>query len=105
MTRHHVEHVIARKHGGSDEEANLALVCQHCNCHKGTNLSGIDPDTGSAAPLFHPRRDGWDEHFELRGPLILGRTPIGRTTVAVLAMNMGRRLEVRRELIERGLYP
>jgi 5-methylcytosine-specific restriction endonuclease McrA len=29
----HVEHIVALKHGGSDEFDNLALACQHCNLH------------------------------------------------------------------------
>ncbi len=43
---HHVEHIIARQHGGSDEIDNLALACHRCNLRKGPNLSGIDPGTG-----------------------------------------------------------
>ena len=43
----HIEHIIARQHGGSDDPDNLALACYHCNWHKGTNLTGIDPDRES----------------------------------------------------------
>jgi 5-methylcytosine-specific restriction endonuclease McrA len=32
--RFHVEHVIPRQHGGSDEFENLALACPECNLHK-----------------------------------------------------------------------
>jgi 5-methylcytosine-specific restriction endonuclease McrA len=39
---HHVEHILAKQHGGSDESANLALACQRCNLRKGPNLTGID---------------------------------------------------------------
>jgi hypothetical protein len=28
-TRHHAEHIVARQHGGPDDDANLALACQH----------------------------------------------------------------------------
>ena len=42
----HVEHIVPRKHGGSDDIENLALACIDCNLHKGPNLTGIDPDTG-----------------------------------------------------------
>jgi hypothetical protein len=58
-----------------------------CNLHKGSNLSGLEPETGTLTPLFHPRRHAWDEHFELKGNEILGRTAIGRTTVQVLRLN------------------
>lgn len=86
------------QHGGGDEEDNLALACSHCNLHKGPNLTGIDPDTGTIEPLFHPRRQTWAEHFELRGAVIEGKTPCGRATVRVLAMNAETRVDLRREL-------
>ncbi|MBO0698732.1 MAG: HNH endonuclease [Zavarzinella sp.] len=96
-----IEHVIAIQHGGGDEEDNLALACSHCNLHKGPNLAGIDPATGRIEPLFHPRRQSWDEHFEFRGSVIEGKTPCGRATVRVLAMNAEVRVDLRQEL-ERG---
>lgn len=95
----HVEHIIARQHGGTDEPANLCLACERCNFHKGPNLASIDPDTGQVERLFDPRRQEWSRHFELRGPFILGRTPSGRATVAVLGMNEERRVELRAALI------
>jgi 5-methylcytosine-specific restriction endonuclease McrA len=27
----HVEHILARKHGGTDDPSNLALACERCN--------------------------------------------------------------------------
>jgi hypothetical protein len=54
----------------------------HCNLHKGPNLSGIDPDTGTVAPLFHPRRDTWDDHLRWKVPRSWdGRQPGGRPHV------------------------
>lgn len=94
-----IEHVIAIQHGGTDEEDNLALACSHCNLLKGPNLAGIDPLTGIIEPLFHPRRQTWDEHFEFHGALISGKTPCGRTTVRVLAMNAEARVDLRQELL------
>ena len=44
-----IEHVVPRKHGGSDQLENLALACAECNLHKGSNLTGIDPESGRAA--------------------------------------------------------
>lgn len=83
----HVEHVVAKKHGGIDDERNLAFACQHCNLHKGTNLSGIDPDTSQIAQLFNPREDKWHMHFRMNGPQVEGLTPTGRATIEVLAIN------------------
>ena len=53
----HVEHIVALKHGGTDDPENLALACDRCNLHKGTNLAGMDSVTGQLTPLFNPRRD------------------------------------------------
>ena len=58
----HVEHIVAKQHGGCDDETNLAWACDRCNVYKGTNLSSIDLETGQVVELFHPRRDdrkGW----------------------------------------------
>jgi len=52
----HLEHIVAKQHGGDDDPANLAWACSRCNRRKGTNLSSRDPDTGAIVELFHPRR-------------------------------------------------
>jgi hypothetical protein len=101
--RFHLEHIIAKQHGGSDRLDNLALACHHCNEHKGPNLSGIDPQTGNMVRLFHPRRQRWRRHFRFVGPLIVGRTRCGRATVAVLAMNLPDRVQLRALLMAAGL--
>lgn len=95
-----IEHIIPKKHGGSDDPANLCLACERCNSYKGSNLAGLDPATGQIEPLFNPRIQGWPDHFEFRGSLIVGRSPIGRTSVKVLAMNEGRRVQLRTDLID-----
>jgi len=74
--RFHVEHVVARQHGGGDHLDNLALACPECNFHKGTNLTSIDPDTGQPTALFHPRRDRWEHHFSRHGVNIIGQTAV-----------------------------
>ena len=32
--RFHIEHIVARQHGGSDESSNLALACPECNLQR-----------------------------------------------------------------------
>jgi len=91
----HVEHILPRQHGGMDAAENLALACHHCNLHKGTNLSSLDPQTGELTRLFHPRLDDWNEHFTRRGGEIIGFSAIGRTTVILLKMNEDGRLQLR----------
>jgi hypothetical protein len=100
----HVEHVVARQHRGTDDPANLAWACSRCNRHKGTNLSGVDPDSNEVVSLFNPRRERWGEHFEIVGAKIQGRSPAGRATAWLLQMNAERRVELRFELIRQGLW-
>jgi 5-methylcytosine-specific restriction endonuclease McrA len=83
----HIEHIVPKIHGGTDDPDNLALACIDCNLHKGTNLTGIDPQTNEVTELFHPRRQHWDDHFGWRGIHLIGKTAVGRTTVRVLDMN------------------
>jgi hypothetical protein len=94
----HIDHIIPRQHGGTDDPTNLALACYHFNLRKGPNLSGIDPDTGVMVPLFHPRRDSWREHFVLQEVTVIGLTPTGRATVRVLHMNAVARVQLRTAL-------
>lgn len=100
-----IEHIIAKQHGGPDTAGNLAWACHHCNLHKGPNLSGIDPETGKMVRLFHPRKHKWDRHFRWDGAILVGRTPIGRATVAVLGINLPNRLALREALIDEGAFP
>ena len=91
----HVEHIVPKVHGGSDDPENLALACIDCNLHKGTNLTGVDPETNRVTALFHPRRDRWEDHFEWHGIHIAGKTAVGRTTLRVLRMNSEDQLALR----------
>jgi 5-methylcytosine-specific restriction endonuclease McrA len=91
----HVEHAIPKAHGGGDDLDNLALACVDCNLHEGTNLTGLDPQTGLVTELFHPRKHFWKDQFHWRGIYVVGRTAIGRTTVRVLKMNSEDQLALR----------
>ena len=73
----HIEHIIPKAHGGTEDLDNLALACIDCNLHKGTNLTGVDPQTRKVTRLYHPRHDRWEEHFEWSGIYIIGKTPAG----------------------------
>ena len=95
-----IDHIIARKHRGRTISSNLAISCIYCNAHKGPNISGLDPATGKLTRLFHPRKHKWSAHFSRRGGLIIGLTPIGRTTVRVLEMNLPNLIAVRELLAE-----
>lgn len=100
-----IEHIIPKKHRGPDTAENLAIACFACNNHKGTNLSGLDPQTGELTRLFHPRSDQWEEHFQWNGGWLVGRTAIGRATIDVLEINLPHRVELRTALVEEGVFP
>jgi hypothetical protein len=102
-----VDHIVALQHRGSTVPGNLALTCLHCNRHKGPNLAGIDRQTSRTrlVRLFNPRRHRWAYHFSWDGPRVVGRTPIGRVTVIVLAMNDPIRVALREALIDEGVFP
>ena len=100
---HEVDHIIAEKHGGLTEVKNLALSCSLCNKYKGSDLTSIDPKTGKIVPLFHPRRDLWHEHFQLKDAEIVPLTPKGRVTVRLLQFNLSQRVQERQLLLEAGI--
>jgi hypothetical protein len=101
----HLEHIIPRQHGGTDDPNNLALSCHSCNLHKGPNLSGRASHTLRLVRLFHPRRHKWSYHFHWDGPILVGRTAIGRVTVQVLAMNDPDMVRIRESLSAEGIFP
>lgn len=100
----HIEHIIARQHRGDDSSENLALACLRCNLHKGTNLTGMDPETGKLTLLFNPPLDKWSDHFAMSKGIIVGSTSVGRTTATLFRMNTPDRIELRLELQKNGLW-
>ena len=94
-----VDHIVPRSprrlpagggsRGDRDEPDNLAAACAHCNRLKGDFTTGRDPLNGREGPLFHPRRDAWDEHFAWTGDYLrlLPLTDVGGATIARLRMN------------------
>lgn len=97
------DHIVARKHGGSNEIGNLAFCCPHCNSHKLDNIAGLDADDENPVRLFNRRRDNWSEHFRWEKAMLVGVTAIGRTTVKVLQINHPSRMRTRLALLTEGL--
>lgn len=100
-----IDHIIARKHRGPTRAGNLCLACFACNNHKGPNISGIDPKTRKIVKLFNSRRHSWHRHFRWDGPVLVGRTAIGRATIIVLEINLDYRVDLRQGLIDEGVFP
>jgi len=101
----HIEHIVAKKHHGSDDPDNLAWACLECNLGKSSNLSGRDIETGRVVVLFNPRRQRWSRHFAWEGTRLVGLTPCGRATADVLNINARHRIDLRGLLILGGVFP
>ena len=86
---------------------NLALACQSCNNFKYDATRALDPVTGNLAPLFHPRRDAWADHFcwSLNGLELIGISPAGRATISRLQLNRPGVVRLRRVLGMMQLHP
>jgi hypothetical protein len=102
-----VEHIIPKIRGGAATLDNLALACQGCNNHKYDKTTGRDPTSGQVVQLYHPRQHRWLEHFAWSPEfvLIMGLTPIGRTTVEALQLNRAGVVNLRRVLYAMGDHP
>ncbi|MEZ4299319.1 MAG: HNH endonuclease signature motif containing protein [Polyangiaceae bacterium] len=102
-----VEHIEPRGAGGETMLDNLAWACFGCNGHKHTATDGADPASGTRAPLFHPRRDRWPEHFRWSADFtcVEGLTPTGRATIEVLRLNRPGLVNLRRVLAASALHP
>ena len=101
----HIEHVIAKHHGGSNRLDNLAWSCQACNAKKGPNLSSWLKATDEIVPLFNPRRQQWSRHFRWQGAYLRGKTKAGAATIIALDLNNRNRISQRQWLIAVGEFP
>ncbi len=97
----HVEHIIPRSQGGSDDLSNLALCCAACNLHKSSNTER------EGVRFFHPRQDSWDDYFTWNDDYttIIGNTEIGQITIKALQMNSPRAIQARKRWILSGDHP
>src|SRR5262249_5410841 len=78
-----INHNIPRKPARTTRPSTLVGSCFYCNSFKGADLAGIDDKSGRIVRLFHPRRHRWSTHFRWAGPVLVGKTAIGRATIAV----------------------
>ena len=102
-----VEHIVPIARGGEDTAANWALACRACNLYKAAHVRGSDPDSDAVVRLFHPREDQWEDHFQVahESGEIVGRTPIGRVTVALLGLNSAAQVAAQQQWMRLGLFP
>ena len=102
-----IEHLIPESKGGTSDEDNLFLACPRCNSHKGNRIEAVDPESLVTVPLFNPRAESWDEHFEWTevDTIIRGKTSKGRATIAALNMNHPDIVAARRLWVLAGWHP
>jgi hypothetical protein len=102
-----IDHIIPEALGGTHDENNLFLSCPMCNSHKRDQVEAPDPQTGASVSLFNPRLDNWPDHFEWQegGTVVVGRTPKGRATVALLNMNHPDMVAARQLWVLVGWHP
>lgn len=80
---------------------NLAYACVLCNRHKGSDIASIDPLSGEAVRLFHPRLDGWADHFRFVDGTVEALSGPGRATVRLFRLNARERIS-ERQFIDRA---
>ena len=102
-----IDHIIPRVEGGTGKSDNLCLACTACNGYKQAKTTGIDPETGQAVALFHPRRQHWWEHFVWNedGTQVLGLSSCGRATVEALRLNHPLAVSARAVWVQAGYHP
>ncbi len=101
----HIDHILPVAAGGTAISSNLALACVSCSLRKGARRTASDPESGIDTPLFHPRQDVWQQHFQWEEVRVFGLTATGRATVAALDMNRSLILSIRREEILLHRHP
>lgn len=102
-----IEHIISLFQDGTNELENLAFSCGGCNSNKHHKITGIDPILQEITALFNPRTDKWEQHFEWidNFSFLQGITPIGRTTVETLKLNRVGLINLRKALVNYGVFP
>lgn len=103
----HIDHIIPRDKGGLTVAENLCLACASCNGSKLDFTRAVDPETGETVFLFHPREQDWNDHLTWSedGTEIIGTTPCGRATVALLRMNRPLAVAARTVWVSVGRHP
>lgn len=102
---HEIDHVISRKHGGSESPENLAFACYLCNRFKGSDIASLHPIKRGLVRLFHPRQDRWGDHFRITGPVLEPLTDVGMVTTNLLRLNHAARVIERKLLQALNRYP
>lgn len=102
-----IDHIQPTSKGGLNILENLCLACRTCNEYKSGTTEAIDPLTSQLVPLFNPRQQQWQKHFQWSNDAshIEGLTEIGRATVISLRMNNAVIVATRKRWFAIGWHP
>jgi hypothetical protein len=102
-----VDHILPQAQGGETNFENLCFACRRCNEFKGSTTAAQDPLSDEVVPLFSPRQQNWDDHFQWSesGAIIVGLSAVGRVTVIALNMNNPVIVDARRRWVSVGWHP
>ena len=102
-----IDHIQPISKGGLNIFENLCLACRTCNEYKSGTTEAINPLTDQLVPLFNPRQQQWQNHFQWSNDAshIEGLTGIGRATVISLRMNNAVIVVTRKRWFAIGWHP
>jgi HNH endonuclease len=99
-----IEHILSKKHGGTNDIQNLAYSCPICNRNKGTDLGTLVGNPPILTRFFHPRNDIWEKHFTIdTSGEIIANTEIAKATIKGLDLNNVESVIERKKLIQAGI--
>lgn len=104
-TNFHVDHIWSVKHAGLTLLQNLSYCCPHCNQNKGSDIGTFeDEQNENIVRFFNPRKEEWEDHFEIQNGEIIPKTKIGDATIKILEFNLPERVRLRKELTKAGIF-
>lgn len=106
-TNFEVDHIVPVSKGGTDDDDNLACACRDCNAHKSNREMCLDPETNNDTPIFNPRNQVWENHFQWSqdGIQLTGLSIIGRAIINCLYLNNERLQNARKGWRKLGWTP
>ncbi|BAU12690.1 HNH endonuclease [Leptolyngbya sp. NIES-3755] len=81
----------------------LVVAANTVYAFKGSDIASIDPETDEITALYNPRRDRWQDHFQLQDAELIPLTDRARTTIRLLQLNRNSILKERPLWIASGL--
>jgi hypothetical protein len=102
-----IDHIAPLIEGGSNDIENVAYACMPCNRLKWKKTMVFDPISQVNVPIFNPRLDVWERHFQWSGNYlsIIGISATGRAMVSELQLIRKKLIRYRKEMFDIGYHP